>query len=78
MPLLAWEVALRTLAGNSSRGGGKFLTWEVQPKEGGGSWKVLYLDGEQHLGDIQERAHDLLDAAPILLRPDRRWRGERG
>jgi KaiC/GvpD/RAD55 family RecA-like ATPase len=41
-------------------GGGKFLNWEVQPKEGG--WKVLYLDGEMHLGDIQDRARDLLDA----------------
>jgi AAA domain len=49
-------------------GGGKFLTWEVQPKEGGGGWKVLYLDGEMHVEDIKDRAHDLLNAVDDIDR----------
>jgi hypothetical protein len=43
-------------------GGGKFLGWKPAEKEGG--WKVLYVDGEMHIGDIQERAELLLDAVP--------------
>jgi DNA invertase Pin-like site-specific DNA recombinase len=46
-------------------GGGEFLGWTTAKKEGG--WRVLYIDGEMHIADIQERANLLLDAVPGLL-----------
>jgi RecA-family ATPase len=49
-------------------GGGKFLGWEPDAKAGGGDWRVLYVDGEMHIGDIQERARLLLDAVPGISR----------
>jgi len=41
-------------------GGGKFLNWRVDERKGG--WKVLYMDGEMHIADIQDRARTLLQA----------------
>lgn len=45
-------------------GGGEFLGWKVEKKTSGEGWKVLYLDGEMHIGDIQERAKALIPAIP--------------
>lgn len=41
-------------------GGGSFLGWTADqaPRESG--WRVLYVDGEMHMGDVQERAAALL------------------
>ncbi len=36
-------------------GSGEFLGWHPEPKPDGGNWRVLYVDGEMHIGDIQER-----------------------
>jgi hypothetical protein len=49
-------------------GGGSFLGWKPDDKPGGGNWRVLYVDGEMHIGDIQERARLLLDAVPRISR----------
>jgi RecA-family ATPase len=43
-------------------GGGEFLGWSPEEKPGGQGWRVLYVDGEMHITDIQERAKMLLDA----------------
>jgi RecA-family ATPase len=45
-------------------GGGQFLGWKTDGRANGGGWRVLYVDGEMHIGDIQERIHLLLDAVP--------------
>jgi hypothetical protein len=45
-------------------GGGSFLGWKVGGRAKGGDWRVLYVDGEMHIADIQERARLLLDAVP--------------
>src|SRR4051794_35675503 len=45
-------------------GGGEFLGWKVDKKASGEGWKALYLDGEMHIGDIQERAKSLVQAVP--------------
>lgn len=45
-------------------GGGEFLGWNVEKRRSGEGWKVLYLDGEMHIGDIQERAKALIQAIP--------------
>jgi hypothetical protein len=49
-------------------GGGTFLGWKSDEKKTGNGWRVLYVDGEMHIGDIQERARLLLDAVPGLNR----------
>jgi RecA-family ATPase len=43
-------------------GGGEFLGWSPEKKKDGQGWRVLYVDGEMHITDIQERAKMLLDA----------------
>ena len=47
-------------------GGGSFLGWKSDVKKTGNGWRVLYVDGEMHIADIQERARLLLDAVPGL------------
>jgi RecA-family ATPase len=47
-------------------GGGEFLGWHPEPKPGGGHWKVLYVDGEMHISDIQERVRLLRAGMPRL------------
>jgi RecA-family ATPase len=44
----------------SVAGGGQFLGWQVEecPKPEG--WRVIYVDGEMHVGDIQDRLRGLL------------------
>jgi RecA-family ATPase len=37
-------------------GGGEFLGWKPEEKPDGSGWRVLYVDGEMHVTDIQERA----------------------
>jgi AAA domain len=37
-------------------------------KADGTDWRVLYVDGEMHIGDIQERARILMDAVPDISR----------
>jgi hypothetical protein len=49
-------------------GGGSFLGWKVGGRAKGGDWRVLYVDGEMHIADIQERARLLLDAVPDIDR----------
>jgi AAA domain len=49
-------------------GRGKFLGWEPRQRTSGEAWKVLYVDGEMHITDIQERAQMLLDAVPGIDR----------
>jgi hypothetical protein len=49
-------------------GGGEFLGWKPDQKATGAPWRVLYVDGEMHIGDIQERARDLLTAVPNIDR----------
>jgi hypothetical protein len=49
-------------------GGGEFLGWKPDHKAAGTPWKVLYVDGEMHIGDIQERAQLLLSAVPNIDR----------
>jgi hypothetical protein len=47
----------------SVAGGGQFLGWGVEacPKLEG--WRVVYVDGEMHVGDIQDRLRGLLAGA---------------
>jgi AAA domain len=49
-------------------GNGSFLGWKPDAKPNGGDWRVLYVDGEMHIGDIQERARTLMDAVPDISR----------
>jgi len=49
-------------------GGGSFLGWKPDERKAGNGWRVLFVDGEMHIGDIQERARLLLDAVPGLNR----------
>ena len=49
-------------------GGGEFLGWKPERKANGEPWRVLYVDGEMHAQDIQERALLLLDAIPEIDR----------
>jgi hypothetical protein len=47
-------------------GGGKLLEWRAgkcPEKHAGNGWRVIYVDGEMHLGDIQERLRGLLAGA---------------
>jgi hypothetical protein len=50
-------------------GGGEFLGWRVEKrKPNGEGWRVLYIDGEMHIADIQERAEMLLKGMQALDR----------
>lgn len=49
-------------------GGGEYLGWAPEEKADGTPWRVLYVDGEMHAQDIQERAAMLLDAIPGIDR----------
>jgi hypothetical protein len=49
-------------------GGGSFLGWKPDERKAGNGWRVLFVDGEMHIGDIQERVRLLLDAVPGLNR----------
>jgi RecA-family ATPase len=40
-------------------GGGEFLGWRPEAKSNGEGWRVLYIDGEMHIADIQERVRQL-------------------
>lgn len=45
-------------------GGGEFLGWKPDERASERPWRVLYIDGEMHVGDIQERARMLMHAVP--------------
>ena len=45
-------------------GSGEFLGWPSERREKGEGWRVLYVDGEMHIADVQERAAMLLEASP--------------
>jgi len=47
-------------------GSGEFLGWKADERADGRSWRVLYIDGEMHVGDIQERARMLMHAVPSV------------
>ena len=47
-------------------GGGEFLGWQPDTKPNGEGWRVLYIDGEMHTADIQERVRQLLGGMPKL------------
>jgi AAA domain len=49
-------------------GNGSFFGWKPDTKADGADWRVLYVDGEMHIGDIQERARILMDAVPDINR----------
>ncbi len=49
-------------------GEGTFLGWRPDKRKAANGWRVLYVDGEMHIADIQERARLLLDAVPELNR----------
>jgi KaiC/GvpD/RAD55 family RecA-like ATPase len=49
-------------------GGGEFLGWKPDAKPDGEGWRVLYVDGEMHVADIQERARQLREGIPKLDR----------
>jgi hypothetical protein len=53
-------------------GGGEFLGWKPDQKATGAPWRVLYVDGEMHIADIQERARLLLSAVPNIDRDSAR------
>ena len=44
------------------------MGWKPDPKADGTDWRVLYVDGEMHIGDIQQRARMLMDAVPDISR----------
>ena len=47
-------------------GGGEFLGWQPDTKPNGEGWRVLYIDGEMHTADIQERVCQLRGGMPKL------------
>jgi len=49
-------------------GNGRFLGWSPEQRKDGSAWRVLYVDGEMHIGDIQERVRQLLAGMPKLDR----------
>jgi AAA domain-containing protein len=49
-------------------GGGEFLGWKSDERASGIGWRVLYIDGEMHVADIQERARLLMHAVPSVNR----------
>lgn len=46
-------------------GNGEFLGWRPDEAPHGG-WRVLYVDGEMHIADIQDRLRQLRDGIPGL------------
>ena len=50
------------------------LGWKPEEKPDGSGWRVLYVDGEMHVTDIQERAKMLLDAVEGIDPPIGRCR----
>jgi hypothetical protein len=42
-------------------GNGEFLGWRPDPAPAGRQWRVLYIDGEMHIADIQDRLRQLRD-----------------
>lgn len=47
-------------------GSGEFLGWKPDERAEGTGWRVLYIDGEMHVADIQERARMLMNAVPSV------------
>lgn len=47
-------------------GGGEFLGWRPKLREGETGYRVLYVDGEMHVQDIQDRMRVLTKAVPGL------------
>src|SRR5262245_39275229 len=47
-------------------GSGNFVGWQPDAKPSGESWRVLYVDGEMHIADIQERVRQLRNGMPKL------------
>ena len=47
-------------------GGGEFLGWCPDAKPDGEGWRVLYVDGEMHIADIQQRVRQLRDGMANL------------
>ena len=47
-------------------GDGEFLGWKPEAKKDGKPWRVLYVDGEMHVADIQERAQQLRAGIPLV------------
>jgi hypothetical protein len=47
-------------------GGGEFLDWQPDTRPNGEGWRVLYIDGEMHTADIQERVRQLRGGMPKL------------
>ncbi|MFD1378908.1 AAA family ATPase [Fodinicurvata halophila] len=45
-------------------GGGEFLGWRPKLREGERGYRVLYVDGEMHIQDIQDRMRVLIKAVP--------------
>jgi KaiC/GvpD/RAD55 family RecA-like ATPase len=43
-------------------GGGSFLGWSADTADKEGGWRVLYIDGEMHIADVQERARSIMGA----------------
>ena len=51
-------------------GKGSMFGWEPDANvtADDGDWRVLYVDGEMHIGDLQDRARFLIDAVPGINR----------
>jgi hypothetical protein len=47
-------------------GGGEFLGWRPEAKPDRAGWRVLYVDGEMHIADIQARVRQLRAGMPKL------------
>ena len=47
-------------------GGGEFLGWKPDERANGDGWRVLYIDGEMHIADIQERVRMLMHAVNLV------------
>ena len=47
-------------------GDGEFLGWSPDERADGAGWRVLYIDGEMHIADIQERVRILMHAVPSV------------
>jgi RecA-family ATPase len=50
----------------AAAGGGEFRGWKPDERADGTGWRVLYIDGEMHIGDIQERVRLLMHAVPSV------------
>jgi len=47
-------------------GGGEVFGWKPDERFCSEGWRVLYIDGEMHIADIQERARMLMRAVPSV------------